>query len=394
MAGAAVKRHSDPRPRRHAGPGRPRLRRAAARGLPAARRARPGRAPGVPPRADRRRDDGLAPAAGYALNIAFTAPGSTRSAAGRRRRGRVLRAVRRRHDHRVPPPAARRRRTAAPERWAWAGRTPRPVHVLVLVYARHRRSSTSSAARCSPRPRSTSSRSWRTDELGHREASASTTASRSRGWRGCPGGEPAAGRSRPASSCSATPTSTTSSPRAPARPRDRPAADPAPRPRRHRSPDLGLDGSYLVLRQLRQDVEAFHDVHRGRTRDAAGRGPGRRRSCSPPRWSAGGRSGAPLVAGPGTRRPSLADSNDFGYHADDPRGPGLPARLARPAYEPARLARAAAGHRGVAGHQPPAPAAAARPQLRLAGRRRVRRALHRASTRIWPGSTSSSSTPG
>ena len=55
---------------------------------------------------------GLGPAAGHALNIAFTAPGLVAvGLPGRRRRGRVRRAVRRGHGDRAPPQAARGRRT-------------------------------------------------------------------------------------------------------------------------------------------------------------------------------------------------------------------------------------------------------------------------------------------
>ena len=145
------------------------------------------------------------------------------------------------------------------------------------------------------------------------------------------------------------------------------SADPrgcCPRERRARRP--GRNGSYLVLRTLRQDVDAFHAFTDTATRDAAGRPDPAQARCSPQRSSAAGPAGHRLSLAPGQDDPSLADSNDFGYHAFDARGPGLPARVARPADEPARLARAQPGDRGVDGHQPPAPAAAPRPWLRLA----------------------------
>jgi Dyp-type peroxidase family len=73
------------------------------------------------------------------------------------------------------------------------------------------------------------------------------------------------------------------------------------------APPLATNGSYLVLRQLAQDVEAFHAFCAGDDRLAAkimGRWP----------------SGAPLALAPDGDRPELADANGFGYHAEDPHG--------------------------------------------------------------------------
>jgi Dyp-type peroxidase family len=88
--------------------------------------------------------------------------------------------------------------------------------------------------------------------------------------------------------------------------------------------DFGRNGSYLVVRQLRQDVPGFwHYV------DAATRG---RDGSSDPqarvrlaakmvgRWP----SGAPLALAPDADDPSLADANDFAYHDIDPRGARCP----------------------------------------------------------------------
>jgi Dyp-type peroxidase family len=79
--------------------------------------------------------------------------------------------------------------------------------------------------------------------------------------------------------------------------------------------DLGRNGSYLVLRQLAQDVAGFWQfvdrraggIESDRVRLAAkmvGRWPG----------------GASLVESPDLDIPSLAGSNDFGYHATDADG--------------------------------------------------------------------------
>jgi Dyp-type peroxidase family len=87
--------------------------------------------------------------------------------------------------------------------------------------------------------------------------------------------------------------------------------------------DLGRNGSYLVFRQLEQDVEGFWrfltesstsggelDVERRDLLAAkiVGRWPG----------------GAPLVLAPGGDDPSLADANGFAYHHEDPLGLACP----------------------------------------------------------------------
>jgi Dyp-type peroxidase family len=88
--------------------------------------------------------------------------------------------------------------------------------------------------------------------------------------------------------------------------------------------DLGRNGSYLVFRQLEQDVQGFW-----RYVDHAAAGHGR-----PPgaemrlelasklvgRWP----GGAPLVLSPHSDDPALADSNDFRYHTADPYGQRCP----------------------------------------------------------------------
>jgi Dyp-type peroxidase family len=90
--------------------------------------------------------------------------------------------------------------------------------------------------------------------------------------------------------------------------------------------DFGRNGTYLVLRQLRQHVEKFHeylagqvpgdpstdpDVKRERTRIAA---------KMVGRWP----SGAPLVKTPDGDRRGFATDNDFGFHERDPYGHACP----------------------------------------------------------------------
>ncbi len=87
--------------------------------------------------------------------------------------------------------------------------------------------------------------------------------------------------------------------------------------------DLGRNGSYLVVRQLGQDVPGFW-----RFADAASRHNGGRSSGSPKqarealaarivgRWP----SGAPLTLSPEGDEPALGSENDFGYHDADAEG--------------------------------------------------------------------------
>jgi Dyp-type peroxidase family len=104
-------------------------------------------------------------------------------------------------------------------------------------------------------------------------------------------------------------------------------ADPArtlPREPATGRPDLGRNGSYLVFRQLDQDVFGFW-----RFLDAVSRAPDgtpqpdRRLKLAAKmvgRWP----SGAPLTLAPEADDGSLKDANDFGYHQLDSVGQGCP----------------------------------------------------------------------
>jgi Dyp-type peroxidase family len=89
--------------------------------------------------------------------------------------------------------------------------------------------------------------------------------------------------------------------------------------------DLGRNGSYLVVRQLRQDVPGFWGYVDRATRrhDGSSDPQARLRLASKMvgRWP----SGAPLTLAPAADDASLAGANDFGYHAGDARGTGCPA---------------------------------------------------------------------
>jgi Dyp-type peroxidase family len=87
--------------------------------------------------------------------------------------------------------------------------------------------------------------------------------------------------------------------------------------------DFGRNGTYLVFRQLEQDVEGFWRFVDAATRRADGsQDPGYRDALAAKmvgRWP----SGAPLVKAPDHDIPALADDNDFAYR-DDPRGLACP----------------------------------------------------------------------
>jgi Dyp-type peroxidase family len=87
--------------------------------------------------------------------------------------------------------------------------------------------------------------------------------------------------------------------------------------------DFGRNGTYLVFRQLEQDVEGFWQFVDAASRRVDGSpAPGYRAALAAKmvgRWP----SGAPLVKAPDHDIPALADDNDFAYR-DDPRGLACP----------------------------------------------------------------------
>ncbi|HEV2764428.1 MAG TPA: Dyp-type peroxidase [Pyrinomonadaceae bacterium] len=87
---------------------------------------------------------------------------------------------------------------------------------------------------------------------------------------------------------------------------------------------LGRNGTYLVFRQLAQNVADFWRFFDEATGDADGR-PDRAASVRLAakcvgRWP----SGAPLVLSPDADNPALKDEDDFGYYEDDGRGFACP----------------------------------------------------------------------
>lgn len=88
--------------------------------------------------------------------------------------------------------------------------------------------------------------------------------------------------------------------------------------------DLGRNGSYLVFRQLRQDVRGFWQFldEASKNSDGSSNPTARLRLASQMvgRWP----SGAPLLKTPNQDDPRLADANDFAYYQTDPYGFNCP----------------------------------------------------------------------
>ena len=84
--------------------------------------------------------------------------------------------------------------------------------------------------------------------------------------------------------------------------------------------ELGLNGTYLVFRQLQQHVNRFWQFMEDATRAKNGQSRPDERirlaSKMVGRWP----SGAPLVLSPGAENPALGKENNFSYHASDPHG--------------------------------------------------------------------------
>jgi Dyp-type peroxidase family len=84
--------------------------------------------------------------------------------------------------------------------------------------------------------------------------------------------------------------------------------------------DLGRNGTYLVFRQLAQDVARFWNFLDTATRDKNGKSnPGARDRLGAKfvgRW----KSGAPLVLSPNADNPALANENNFAYLKQDAHG--------------------------------------------------------------------------
>jgi Dyp-type peroxidase family len=88
--------------------------------------------------------------------------------------------------------------------------------------------------------------------------------------------------------------------------------------------DLGRNGSYLVFRQLRQDVAAFWRFVDAATRKPDGSSDRSARLRLAAKMVGRWPSGAPLTLVPVADDPALAQANDFAYHEVDRRGTRCP----------------------------------------------------------------------
>jgi Dyp-type peroxidase family len=113
-------------------------------------------------------------------------------------------------------------------------------------------------------------------------------------------------------------------------PSDSPAVDPGKDPGRllpeHASGgrDLGRNGTYLVFRQMAQNVSAFWQFLDEATRQPDGQSDPKERDRLGAKFVGRFKSGAPLVLTPEDNRPDLAEANDFGYAEHDPHGLACP----------------------------------------------------------------------
>lgn len=83
--------------------------------------------------------------------------------------------------------------------------------------------------------------------------------------------------------------------------------------------DLGKNGTYLVFRQIDQDVAGFWDSMLARANGDRGEATRLAAKCVG-RWP----SGTPLVCAPQQDDPAQASRNDFGYAREDPEGLACP----------------------------------------------------------------------
>jgi len=94
-----------------------------------------------------------------------------------------------------------------------------------------------------------------------------------------------------------------------------PAGDPA---------EFGRNGSYLVVRQLAQDVAGFWNFIDAETKAAHGASDAKSRSWLAAKMVGRWESGAPLVKAPDSDNSDLGTDNSFGYHDEDQQGARCP----------------------------------------------------------------------
>jgi Dyp-type peroxidase family len=89
-------------------------------------------------------------------------------------------------------------------------------------------------------------------------------------------------------------------------------------------PELGRNGSYLVFRQLRQDVQGFWSFLDEATKQPDGSSDPAARIRLAAKMVGRWPGGAPLALAPDGEDPALGEANDFGYFEDDAYGTRCP----------------------------------------------------------------------
>jgi len=88
--------------------------------------------------------------------------------------------------------------------------------------------------------------------------------------------------------------------------------------------DIGQNGSYLVIRQLEQNVGTFWKYLEDQTKSKAGQPDENEKIKLGAKFVGRWPSGAPLACAPDRDDTSMAGKNDFGFHKEDPFGQKCP----------------------------------------------------------------------
>jgi Dyp-type peroxidase family len=190
---------------------------------------------------------------------------------------------------------------SAPGRWAWGGPGGRPAHVLLLLYAAGPAALADLLATHGSPPGLDVVAHLDTVDLDGREQFGFHDGISQPSIEGLPRTGPRARSVRAGEFVLGYPNELT---------------------RRVGSSALARNGSYLVLRQLEQDVDGLWRYCAEVSGDGQLRGGASVALAARMvgRWP----SGAPLVLSPDGDDPTLADADDFGYHDLDPRGTRCP----------------------------------------------------------------------
>ena len=151
-----------------------------------------------------------------------------------------------------------------------------------------------------------------------------------------------------------------------------------------RAPEVGRNGSYVVFRQLRQDVRGFWRFLDDAARHPDGTPDPERRLRLAAKLVGRWPGGASLALSPELDDPALSEENDFGYHDLDRRGERCPIGAHVRRANPRDSLDPKPGTDKSLGAQPPTPAPAPWTRVRAAAdtrRSARRRAAERAGAR-------------